>query len=220
MSNVSDTHNNLPDYFRANAVNSFLLPILGLFKKRTVVSDSEVDALLKSEISRIQSVAKAKLDLSDEIIIGASPLIIKAPIFWNKPNTPASDILWRIGKDNFIRFSIYRIVVIFLTESFVSVYSCDFNFMNSTVVYESTQEYHYKDIVSVSTQVDNMPLKLPDGKQLNEVHTFDLSVASGERVRVVIGVPLSITKGAYVHPTGADYVIKNLRTVLREKKGG
>jgi len=102
MNSNLDKHIHLQDYFHKNAVQSFFLSFSIFQANRTIISDSEVDNLFASDISRIQPVAQDKLDLSDEIILSA-PDIIKSPIYWNKSNMPESDILWRIGKDNCIR---------------------------------------------------------------------------------------------------------------------
>lgn len=72
--------------------------------------------------------------------------------------------------------------------------------------------------MSVSIHFGNTSLELPNGEQIDAIQSFNLTVASGERVKVIIEVPSSVTQGAYVQTTGAENAIKVLRAMLRGKK--
>jgi hypothetical protein len=82
-----------------------------------------------------------------------------------------------------------------------------------------TYEYHYKDVVSVSTQEVSSNYQLPDGQKLVRVQEFRLSVSSGESIRVTTS-PYEIAKNekAQLPPTGAEKAVSVLRNMLRTKK--
>lgn len=182
-------------------------------------SDEQMDKWQQSDISRIKTESLKKLDLLPEQVIGDhnDPIIVVGP---------SIGALAAVGSDNIIRFSRYDVIVVYLTDYHLAAYSCAIDLSNGLQTHESTQEYHYADVVSVSTQTDNSKIfkVVVDGqeKPLANYQKFALSVASGEKIEVAISFPQigDVIKNAHLAPTGAENAVKIIRARLREKKGG
>lgn len=179
-------------------------------------SDQQMDTWHQADLKRIRNQVLSKLDLLPDQILG-DPNIVVGP----SEGTSAA-----LGKDNTVRFSSYDIVIVYLTDYHLAAYSCTVDMHTGLETKESTQEYHYQDVVSVATQTDNSRMfkLIVDGqdKPLANYQKFSLSVASGERIEVVISLPQldDIIKNARLAPTGAENAVKVIRAMLREKKGG
>lgn len=182
-------------------------------------SDQQMDNWRNADLERIRISALVKLDLVSEQVLGNpnDPIIVVGP---------SEGAHLAVGKDNILRFSGYDVVIVYLTDNHLAAYSCRLDMSTGLETKESTQEYHYKDVISVATQVDNSRLfkVIVDGedKPLAEYQKFALSVASSERIEVVIAFPQfgDIIKNARLAPTGAENAVKVIRAMLREKKGG
>ena len=181
-------------------------------------SDEQMNKWLAQDKKQIVADAMDKLGLVPEQVLNANdPLVVIGPL---------SSARFRIGNDGTIRFSSYEIVVIYLTDYHLGAYSCEWDFVNARIISEQTQEYHYTDVVSVSTLNSSSDFSVitPDGKEhpVKRHQQFTLSVASGESIKITVAFPQVETlfqKGKLL-PTGADRAINVLRTMLREKKGG
>lgn len=179
-------------------------------------SDAQMDEWLESDRTRIRAEALKKLDLE-------SSQIVRDPI---EVIGPANKADLAIGKDNVIRFSKYDLVTVYLTDYHLAAYKCTLDMAHGMQTDESTQEYHYKDVVSVATQTAGSDLfaVLLNGehKSIASYQKFQLAVASGDRIEVAIAFPQldDIIKDGKLAPTGADEAIRVIRARLREMKGG
>lgn len=182
-------------------------------------SDEQMDMWRKEDLERIRKQSLSKLDLLPEQVLGdpSKPIMVVGP-------TEGARLA--VGKDGILRFSSHDIVIVYLTDYHLAAYSCTANMATGLETKESTQEYHYKDVVSVATQTDNSRLfkvvVYGKDKPLANYQKFSLSVASGEKIEVVISFPQldDLIKNASLAPTGAENAVKVIRAMLREKKGG
>jgi hypothetical protein len=182
-------------------------------------TDAQMDEWLNGDIQKIKHDAFKKLDLVDEQVVGDpnDPILVVGP---------SRSSLLAVGKDGIIRFSIYDVLIVHLTDFHLAAYKCTLDLATGTVKSESTQEYHYTDVVSVSTRTDNTDIfaVMVNGEQksIASYQNFALSVASGEQIQVAIAFPQieDIVKSGRLAPTGAEKAIKVIRARLREKKGG
>lgn len=181
-------------------------------------SDAQMDRWLEQDTKQIIQSALGKLDLaSDQVLNINEPLVVTGP---------KTRALIALGKDGILRFSEYKIVVIYLTNYHLGAYEADLDFITGKVVIEETQEYHYTDIVSVATVHENTPFtaKTPAGReeQIALQQQFALTVASGDKIQVTVALPQ--LKGVFetgkLLPSGAEKAMSTLRAMLREKKGG
>ncbi len=182
-------------------------------------SDQQIDAWLNGDLARLERDSLHKLDLEPEQIQneGKHPIVVVGP---------AASAAAKVGDDLQIRFSKYDLVCVYLTDYHLAAYNCTLDLQDGTVTRESTQEYHYTDVVSVSTRTESSETFTlyvnGEAKAIPLYQEFALSVASGEQIRVVIAIPKLtdyIEKGQLA-PTGAEEAITLIRGRLREKKGG
>lgn len=187
-------------------------------KTGNVPGDAEVDAWFQEDIARIveQSYQKTGLDKSELV---KEPIPITGPILWGTNGISAKDLRWKKGKDGIVRFAINRVTVIHLSNQLLAAYACDYNSLKNVALNESTQEYHYKDVVSVTTQEDSTSYTLPNGVSFVNSQAFRLSVTSGESIKVIIGAAkISEITGGTIPTTSAEKAVQVIRTMLREKK--
>lgn len=181
-------------------------------------SDKQMDEWLEQDKKRIVSEALDKLGLVPEQVLN-----LKDPLLVIGPQSSAK---FRIGRDNTLRFSAYQVVVIYLTNYHLGAYSCNLDFITGRTGREETQEYHYTDVVSVSTLNANSHFTVVtiEGEEypISSQQQFSLSVASGESIKVTVAFPQvdKIFKEGKLLPTGSEKAISTLRAMLREKKGG
>jgi hypothetical protein len=197
---------------------SFGLIIYQLVQYYSAPSDVLVDQWLQEDIDKLvnQSYQKLGLEKSESM---PDPLVIISPVYWQIRGIDVKDLGLRKGKDKMLRFSVYQITIFQLHDYVLASYICYYNFRRSTSLNETTHEYHYRDIVSVSTQEVSSNYYLPDGQKLVHVQEFKLSVASGESIKVTINpYQIAKTENAQLPPTGAERAVSVLRNMLREKK--
>lgn len=181
-------------------------------------SDKEMDNWLEQDKRRLAEDAMKKLELvREQVLRPDEPLVVIGP---QMPTYIAA------GKDGILRFSRYEMVIIYLTNYHLGAYTCNLDFITGLVESEQTQEYHYTDVVSVSTTNENSPFNVMTID--NKIHPiashqqFSLSVANGDRIKVTVAFPQleGILHEGKLLPSGAEKAISNLRAMLREKKGG
>ena len=202
-------------------------------------SDSQMDEWKNQSVKRIETEAIEKLDLNPEQIL-TDPMTIVGPSYGASV---------AVGKDDILRFSKYDVVVIYLTDYHLATYEVQLDMAKDRNLKESTQEYHYTDIVAVSTVTENNfslvysdtikkvkqkgeDAKITRPKQITlGSKQFALSVASGEQIKVAVSFvnieSLTDVDNSFIgarlperEASQADKAIKVIRAQLREKKGG
>lgn len=182
-------------------------------------SDAQVDIWFHEDLERLRARAFEKLDLDERSTrsynINGQPLVVHGP---------GPSPMVKIGEDNEVRFSINNILIIYLTQYHIASYQCIVNLVDGSIASESTREYHFDDVVSVSTETENTCLYwIREGRkeEIPNYLKFALSVASGEQIAVAISFPgvqeISMEK-RFINP--AHNAVKVIRVRLREKKGG
>lgn len=192
---------------------------MAIMRYRNAPADQTVDEWLEEDMIRLMELAHQQLGLDKSQLAQKTPLIIKAPAFWEMSGIPMGEILSRKGKDRVLRFSTYRITIFLLTDHVLGAYICDYNFIRKLTLNEQTYEYHYQDIVSVATEEYSGSVTLPAGVRYIYGQRFRLSVASGESITVFINPQkLDQLENGEMPPTGAEKAVQVIRVMLREKK--
>lgn len=93
----------------------------------------------------------------------------------------------KIGKDKMVRFTTYRVIVIHLEDYRMGIYCCDYNFLRNVALNEECLEYHYQDVVSVTTKEESSCYILPTGQKFTRMKMFRISVSSEESVGLAVG---------------------------------
>ena len=109
------------------------------------VSGDEIDRFCKAQIKNIKPEAMEKLGLDEEDLKESEPIVVSGY------NLLKNDVLYKWDyKDGILRSSEYQVTVFFFSKeqvhSFIRVFS-----VIKDAKFESTDEYFYRDIVSVST---------------------------------------------------------------------
>jgi len=182
-------------------------------------SDAEIDEWHRRDREFLKTYAMRKLDLSPEEIRRdnrSRPLVIVGP-------GPSAQV--RLGADSVVRFSCHDVLIIYLTPYHLAAFRCVIDLHDGAIKTETTQEYHYENVVSVSTRQSHSPVTVYVEGQPREVivnQHFALSVASGEQISVATGFKesLALSGNTTFAETGAEEAIRSIRSRLREKKGG
>lgn len=182
--------------------------------------DEQVDRWFEESLQRLILHSRLALRLTESEGQFAEPLVLSAPTLSKTHGIPSEDLKWKKGKDNRLRFAIYNIIVIYLTERHLAAFTCDFNFLRDVSLNETSREYHYQDIVSVTTYEWSEAFDRPTCEKRITSQIFRLSVASGEfiEVREDCSVLRQMTKEEQVPAMGADEKVATIRAMLRVKK--
>jgi hypothetical protein len=177
-------------------------------------SDAQIDEWRNGDFERLEKRdALEKLDLITDQVAAREPLRVVGA-------GPSPQ--FRRGKDGRIRFSSHEVLIIYLTDYHLAAFKCVIDLHDGGIRTETTQEYHYDDVVSVSTQAHNSTLIWYEEGQPKQIPThqrFAISVASGEQISVAVaGEPLGSESDPELKR--AKYAIQTIRTKLRGRKGG
>jgi hypothetical protein len=180
--------------------------------------DKTIDAWLIDDINYLKKRSLERLNIDESELIRQS-VVIRGPILWETRGIPAKELAWKKGKDKRIRFSINAVTIVHLTEHKLSSYQCDYNFIRGVPLNERDDEFHYRDVVAVSTRDDSTNHSLPNGTLMKQAQLFKLAVSSGDSIQAVVNSSdlLQFTGGT-MPDTGLDDAVKALRKVLSEKK--
>lgn len=122
--------------------------------------DKTIDAWLIDDIAYLKKRSLERLNIDESELIRQS-VIINGPILWETHGIPTEELAWKKGKDERIRFSINAVTIIHLTQYKLSSYQCDYNFIRGVPLNERDDEFHYRDVVAVSTRDESTNYTLP-----------------------------------------------------------
>lgn len=193
--------------------------ISALIRRSSQPNDRQIDQWFEEDLKEISKHALQKLDLSSELLAGKEPLRVIGPVLWPTSGVPNSDLLWKKGSDDYVRFSVYKVVLIYTAEHLLAAYSCDFNMLKNVLLNEDTYEFHYRDIVSVTTHEASTSYTLPNNEKMVVGQEFRVSVP-GESINVIIDSQtlFKITKGDVFYKNEVEKTVQRLRNLLRDKK--
>lgn len=164
-----------------------------------VPSDSEIDNICTKEIDTIKQKALDKIGLDEDEVKIIDPIIISGYDFDNS--------LTKKGKDNHWRSSKYEAIVLFFSEKEIYSYSYKFSIIENKQN-QKTEEYFYKDIVSVSTSSDSIVVNDVSGNSQNiNIEAFRLTTSGGTSITCSMRDYNQVEKS-----------IQGMKQLLREKK--
>jgi len=184
------------------------------------VADTQMDEWLEEELKEVNKKALLKLGI-DETECVAEPVCITGPRLWD---TAGAKMLSRTGRDNIIRFTPVNVVVLNFGQHQLLSYECAFDFTTGNCLNESTDEYFYKDIVSVSTKTTSTEI-IFEGEsqktQINSAETFVLATSGTSKIEVTLRSPKLAERmnlSGDIPTTRAEKAVQAVRKMLREKK--
>ena len=226
-------------FFLIPAGIGVLMILFGLYKifawRRKKHNDKQIDIWIEEDLQQMQKQALIKTGLDESELVSDFVMITGLRL----ANIGELKIGMRKGQDNIIRFNPIGVTMINFTEHQLVTYQCALDLETGNPLSESTDEYFYKDVVSVSTQTESISLDksmlslsntgivktalasfVQNGKlQLNTANIFVLTTAGGDSIKVVIDDPTLVkSMGGGIIPTDrADTAIKAVRRMLRDK---
>jgi len=181
-------------------------------------SDSEMDAWLEEDLKVLNQKALSKTG-TDQSELGGERVMVTGPRFWD---VLSANVGYKKGKDGTWRFTPVGVTVLNFTANQLVCYTCSLDLETGNPLNESTDEYFYKDIVSVSTKTKSLAVKIGEASvQLNSAETFELTTSGGTSIEVVLRDPSLIKHmggGGEIPTTRAEKAIQTVRKMLREKK--
>lgn len=197
-----------------------LLGILAIQLHRKRPSDSEIDTLIEYNLNVSKTKGLEKTGTDESELVG-DPLVITGPRFWN---TAGASILSKKGEDERLRFTPMNVTVLLLTQHQIMAYQACLDLTTGNFLNESTDEYFYKDVVSVSTKTESKTYTSDDPKyqnlQMNAAETFMLTTSGGTSIETILRDPklIEVMGGGNIPTTEAERAIQVVRRMLREKK--
>ena len=182
-------------------------------------SDAQIDEWHKLDCEFYEKYALNRLNLTREQVQAQNkgqPLVIVG-------SGPSPQV--HRGADGKLRFSCHDILVIYLTKYHLAAYKCLVDLHDGLTRTEVTHEYHYSDVVSVSTQRNQSKVTLyvegqPQDVMVNEC--FTLSISNGEQLSIAtdFNESLKLQGTTNFARTSPEKAVTSIRSLLREVKGG
>jgi hypothetical protein len=218
---------------RGVGVIAIAIGVWGLVTYYRKPTDGQMDAWIQDDLKGLQARALARTGVDQSELIGES-VMVYGPRFWN---IGGAETGIKKGKDGVVRFMPLGVTVINFTPNQLVAYQCALDLTTGNTLSESTDEYFYRDVVSVSTQSKTMtwdkavlgasafkgPLAalVTAGKlQFNAAETFTLTTSGGTSIEVVLRDPKLIESvgGGSIPTDMAEKAVQTVRKMLREKK--
>lgn len=185
-------------------------------------TDQQMDQWLEEDLLKLSEKALLKTG-TDKDETKADPVTVTGPRFWD---VGGASILWKRGKDKILRYSPMEVSVINFTEHQLLSYKCVLDRTTGNPLNEGTEEFFYKDVVSVSTTTESetkdeaKDMGVLGKIQMNAAEYFMLLNAGGGKLRVFLRDPKLIAEmgGGEIPTTRAEKAIAAIRTMLRAKK--
>lgn len=178
----------------------------GIYNYTQVPTDQQIDEWTAQDLRALDGRALAKSGVDQSEIVG-DPVTITGPGDFE---------IWKVGADRVLRFGRISSATINFTPNQLLVYSCVVDITTGNTLKESTDEYFYRDVVSVST-------KTRDGQigsfKFQSGEYFTLTTSGGTSVEVFLQDPsIGQRFGGQMPTTAAERAIQTIRKMLREKK--
>ena len=189
-------------------------------------SDMEMDDWFREElrIVNIEALRKLGMDASDAV---AEPVSVWGPRI---ENTAGISLQVAVGKDGNLRYNPVDLNILNFGQNQLCSYQCAYDRFTGKRLQETTDEYFYKDVVSVSTKTDTtlrhinvVGKKGTEPVVLKESEMFRLTTSGGTSVEVFIQdqalLKLNSTRGGQLPTSQAENAVMTVRRMLRDKKG-
>src|SRR2546425_6912812 len=180
-------------------------------------TDEQVDRWVAEALQHVRKGALAKGGVDSSELV-AETIVLFGPRFWD---IGGADAGIKKGRDGILRFMPLGATVLNFTADQLLIYQCALDLASGNLLNESTDEYFYRDIVSVSTQSESLTpdrsvgatglsggllkaLTKREAVQFNSAEAFVLTTSAGTSVKAVLQDLTLIEKAGGGHiPTAA-----------------
>lgn len=196
---------------------------------------SELDRWLDEDTADITRRGARRLqvrldkELSQSDLITPPILVVGVP---NASDTRNGKLAVRVDPDDHdVRADHYNVLVLFLTRQVVSAYRCILEFTTGELLQEETYQYHWGNIVGVSSisipasrsleEFANLVL-IGEGQKkqnISSVHQFTISIVNGEKLPVTTRFGGQSFEGSdgKVHWKGNDHALSIIQSEVRAR---
>lgn len=196
---------------------------------KKAATDSQIDELVEKELEKItlRGLEKMGLDASEVNLI--SPITIKT--YHQKDLNKDDKAYFRTGEDGTLRYSLVKGIVFYFSEKQVYCYTNVVSLASGGSYKETTDEYFYSDIVSVSTvsnsveefgkKIDKLSGKVKTSlkKVVYDVESFNLTTSGGTSVSANIrDSNAERIYGGTLEVESTEKKIRAMRNLVRERK--
>ena len=192
-----------------------LLLVLGLawlggalMLDRARPSDEELEDLLARDADPLVEKALEDLGAGDQEM-RAAPLVLRGPIELDAPRYYQLFTRPRAGKDGGRRSPVIRVVIVLPLEDRLGIYSCHRNYLMDQTLQVSIEEYHYRDVVSMTLERDAEAAagSANGAAPGNQILSFELT--NGRRLSIPVWV------GKEVQRTSLYMTMRAIQALLR-----
>jgi hypothetical protein len=175
-------------------------------------SDEQMDQWMDGDIEKIVAEALRRLDLDHEDY-KAKPFLIGGP-------ASLKETKFAKGKDGKTRASHLNILVVFLTEYHVAAYQCDNSMEYGQVLTDRTQEFPYREITNLGTQIVKEKIHLIDEVLESEsgMQEFTLATSGANVIKVAYQFARNTDFQGELVKIGGEDTIAAIRKKLQDYK--
>lgn len=124
-------------------------------------STDQMTQWLEEDLETLKEKSLEKFTLDDSETIAES-IILKGPIWWATPGLDDMEVQRGKANEDGYLYSCWEIVVLHIAEDSLAAYGCVYNWLRNHSTNETTVEYFYEDIVSISTGNESITQPLLD----------------------------------------------------------
>jgi hypothetical protein len=170
-------------------------------------SDAQMDRWLAEDIQDIARMAGEKVMLNTELKIHGGDLVYPPQVI---AGYDLDESVIRLGDDNTWHTDTHDLLVMFLTDTLISIFRCDLDFRTGCTSLEQTDEYHYRDIVGISESAVSAPGRLM-------AQMFTLAISDGSKVSVAARIGTTEESGARPAWTGNEEAVRIVKKMVRAR---
>jgi hypothetical protein len=164
----------------------------------------QLDALFDSLESAALEAAFYKLGVDKTQVSAIEPLVVSGYVFNNLPPMTEAKLDARTGR---WRSPMGEVAIILFSEDMLYSYKRTFSFIDPDFKAEETDEYFYKDVVSIATKAEVQEVRVGRNTQSIRYESITLSNSGGNAVKCAL-----YDTGSVERSLGAA------RNLIREKK--
>ncbi len=144
--------------------------------------------------------------------------IFCVPVFESLPGVEKGIIKRKLVRDDTYIYSVWKINIIFIEESFIGYFSCIYNTFENKYFNNVTNEFYYSDITSVKIEYANKDLKYIDTEDVTteQISRLTVSNISGDKIEFVNERPALNVFSTF--SGNNEQLVRVLRKKIREKR--
>ena len=165
-----------------------------------------------------KSITTLGLNMSD--VRPENFIIIPVPVYWGVPGIDSENIQRQGNSDGTYLYSVWRVQILVLTMHYISLYKCNYNWLDNTISSVSTNEFYFSDITSIRNDMREIEHNFIDNEEqpIGGGMVFNVANVSGENISVISEIPS--LQGPKQVAVNLEYIITLLRMILRNRRFG